>query len=214
MNLLAPVLYLFDWRGVLARGVYRRNLAILYLTNALLIRLHLFTGGSLVVWGAVVLAIGLSFDARRFHDMGFSAAWIVWIYLIGGGFICVAIVVLPDLGDYVPRPTDPGLRRIVDSLPWRIFIPIVVGSFLISVVRRIWLVTGPSMTTQNPYAKPQTLFWKAQEAEEGPDETAVQAIIDRRLEERRREALQGAPTPQPASATPLAARRQFGRRGL
>jgi uncharacterized membrane protein YhaH (DUF805 family) len=213
MNPLALVLYLFDWRGVLGRGAYRRNLAILYLSNALLIRLDLFAGESLIVWGAVVLAIGLSFDARRFHDMGFSAAWIVWIYLIGGGFICASIVLMPDLGDYVPRPTDPELRRIVDSLPWRIFIPIVVGAFLISVVRRIWLVTGPSLTVQNPYARQQARFWKAEEAE-GPDEAAIQTMIDRRLEERRREAPAPAPMPQPASASPPAARRQFGRRGL
>jgi uncharacterized membrane protein YhaH (DUF805 family) len=213
MNLIAPILYLFDWRGVLARGAYRRNLAVLYLTNALLIKLHLLHGGPLIVWAFAALAIGLSFDARRFHDMGFSAAWIVWIYLIGGGFICAAILILPDLGDHLPRPTDPGLRRIVDGLPWRVFIPIVVGGFLISVVRRIWLVTGPSLTTQNPYANPSVQLWKAEEAA-GPDEAAIQAMIEKRLAERRQEALAVAPAPLPTTAAGPVGRRQFGRRGL
>ncbi len=107
MNLTAILTYPFDWRGVLSRGDYRRNISILFLAGALITQasvssLKLIPGQG---FRAISVAVGLSFDARGAITISRrSAAWIIWANLIAAALAIVVFEFIPNALDYVPLP--------------------------------------------------------------------------------------------------------------
>lgn len=211
MSPTAILLYPFDWRGVLSRGAYRRNLSILVLAGLVINRLDLLPGTASLVWAAAAAAIGLSFDARRYHDMGRSAAWIVWANLIAAALTIAVFQFFPNMLDYVPlterwRPDAAGA-----AILGRFALPAVVGVILGNIAQSLWLASAPSASGDNPYAAPAARPRGAVAREDdGPDEATLQAIIDRHIAQR---PLEAPPAAARTSATPTGSPRQFGRRG-
>jgi len=214
MNPAAILLYPFDWRGVLSRAAYRRNLSILVLVGLVIDRLGLLSGTASLVWAVLAAAMGLSFDARRYHDMGRSAAWIVWANLIAAALTIAAFQFFPNMLDSVPLPErwrpDPDGEAILG----RVALPAVLGVVLGNIAQSLWLASAPSASGDNPYARPAARPRAAAAPEDdGPDEAALQAIIDRHIAQR---PFQARPVDAPAARTdaPLTGSpRPFGRRG-
>jgi uncharacterized membrane protein YhaH (DUF805 family) len=215
MNPIAIVIGLFDWRGVLGRAAYRRNLSILVLVNLLVERLDLFHGPAFYLWTALCFVMGLSFDARRYHDMGWSAAWLVWTNLIFGALIVVVFQFIPNVLDRVPILSVLGVDASAGPVFGRFVLPAIIGALGGSLFQSLWLAAASSMPGVNPYAMaPLASRRAAPNEDEGPDEAALQAIIDRHMAARQNEP---AATTRPSLARPAAPSptpRQFGRRGL
>jgi hypothetical protein len=214
MNPMTILLGLFDWRGVLSRAAYRRNLSILVLVNLLIGRLDLLHGPASEVWTVLSAAMGLSFDARRYHDLGRSAAWIVWANLIFGALAIVVFQFIPNVLDYVPLLAALGIDPNADVVFGRFVIPAIVGVVVGNIVQSLWLAYAPSMTGANPYAvSPGTSRRASQSDDDEPDEAKLQAIIDRHLAARSHEPVATAPSNIARPNAVGAAPRQFGRRG-
>ncbi len=216
MNPAAILFYPFDWRGVLGRAAYRRNLAVLVLVGLLVDRLDLLSGAASYGWTALAAAIGLSFDARRYHDMGRSAAWIVWANAIAAILAIVAFQFIPNVLDYIPLPEDwrPDSTGVV--VLGRFALPALVGLVVGNVAQSLWLATAPSAAGDNPYARAAASPRLADEGRgDGPDEAALQAMINRHIAKREVESrFAGASAAPPERASGFQARRrEFGRRG-
>jgi uncharacterized membrane protein YhaH (DUF805 family) len=212
----AKILFgLFDWRGVLSRAAYRRNLSILVLVGLLIDRLDFVNGPASYVWTALSVAMGLSFDARRYHDMGRSAAWIVWANLIFSALAIVFFQFIPNVLDYVPLLGALGVDSSADAVFGRFVIPAIAGVIVGNVFQSIWLATASTATGENPYAvvSRRSSASASQKDDDGPDEAALQAMIDRHLAAQRNEPVANI-SPPVQRPNPLgAAPRQFGRRG-
>jgi hypothetical protein len=210
MSLATIVLGLFDWRGVMSRAAYRRNISILVLVNLLIRRLDLLSGAAAFGWMALVTAIGLSLDARRYHDMGRSAAWIVWANLIAAAFAVAIFQFAPNILDAIPLPEDWRVDAAGAAIFGRLVIPALVGVIGGNIIQSVWLASAPSAAPANPYAAQEPASQRAARSEDGEalDEAALQAIIDRHVALRQNEAA------RPTAASLLNERpRQFGRRG-
>jgi uncharacterized membrane protein YhaH (DUF805 family) len=217
MNPLLLVIGLFDWRGAIGRAAYRRYLTILVLVNVLLRRLDLLHDAAFVVWTAAVWAVALSLNARRYHDMGRSAAWIVWANLIAAAATIVAFQFVPNLLDYLPLPESVRLDSGSHAVIGRFVLPAIVGAYIGNLFQAIWLANAQSCVGPNPYAEATPLFPSTlgRRDSEAADDKAAQAIIDRHLAARRSEASTVSPTAPPSPNAPssgVSAPRAFGRR--
>jgi hypothetical protein len=214
------ILALFDWRGTLARGAYRRNATILVLVDLILRRLDLLSGGALIAWTVLMWAVGFSLIARRYHDMGLSAAWIVWANLIAAALALIVFQFFPDALNAVPLPEwlRPG-----GQAGWvigRLVLPAAVGAAVGSLAQSLWLAWGPSYVGPNPYAGLAPPRASGRRDEGIAEEGAAQEIIERHLAARKSEPAE-TPAPPPAPKQSMAAPRRdpqvqrvFGRRGL
>ena len=208
MNLATIVLGLFGWRGVLGRAAYQRNLSILFLVNLIVGRLDLLSGAAAYGWLAAAVAMGLSFDARRYHDIGRSAAWIVWANVISVAAAIAIFQFIPNILDNIPLPEDWRLDHAVFG---RFVIPAVAGVVVGNFVQSLWLASAGSADEPNPYAAPARRFLTPDGDE--PDEAALQAIIDRHLAMRKLEIGPKAPLDPIARVATGDQHRRFGRRG-
>ena len=216
MNAAAILLYPFDWRGVLSRGAYRRNASILVLVGLIINRLDLLPGMASLVWTAAAAAMGLSFDARRYHDIGRSAAWIVWANLIAAALTIAAFQFFPNMLGSVPLPERWRPDAAGEAILGRFALPAFAGVILGNIAQSIWLASAPSAAGDNPYAhaaaRPRAA---AAPEDDGPDEATLQAIIDRHIAQRQFETAEAPAAPNRPSAGAFPAKaRQFGRRGL
>jgi multidrug transporter EmrE-like cation transporter len=214
MNPASLIVGLFDWRGTLARAAYRRNVAILVLVDLICRRLDLFSDDALIAWTAVIWAISLSFFARRYHDMGRSAAWIVWANLISAALALVAFQFFPNALDFVPLPDWLHLGGQAQWIFGRLVLPALVGAAVGSLAQSLLLAWGPSYVGPNPYAGLAPARTSARRDEGIAEEAAAQQIIERHLAARKDEPAEAlAPSPAPRQGMPPP-RRVFGRRGL
>jgi hypothetical protein len=207
------ILGLFDWRGVMSRAAYRRNLSILVVLNLLIRRLDLLSGAAAFGWMALVTAIGLSLDARRYHDMGRSAAWIVWVNFIAAALAVAIFQLVPNVLGAIPLPEGWRVDAAGEAIIGRLIIPALVGAIGGNLVQSVWLASAPSAPAANPYAALEAAGQRAPRDGDGEtlDEAALQAIIDRHLAMRQSET--ATPT-APSAGVGLNERpRQFGRRG-
>jgi hypothetical protein len=218
MNPARLLLGLFDWRGTLARAPYRRNVAILVLVDLICRRLGLLSDDALIIWTAVLWAISLAFFAKRYHDMGRSAAWIVWANLISAVVALVAFQVFPDALAFIPLPDwlHPGGQA--EWIIGRWVLPALVGVAVGSLAQSLWLAWGGSYPGPNPYATPTAPRREPSLREDASDaDAAAQAIIDRHLATRRGERAADAPAPSsgPTQVRPAPSpggQRVFGKR--
>jgi hypothetical protein len=196
MNPIAILLYPFDWRGVLSRADYRRNFSILVLTGALIKRLGLLPEAYPFVWTAIALAIGLSFDARRYHVIGRSAAWIVWANLIAAALAIVVFQFVPNAFDYIPLPEGWRPDAAGQAVLGRLALPALVGVLIGNVAQSLFLASAPSVTGDNPFARPAAARRREiEDRDDKPDEAALQAMIDRHMASRQVEPGQAASAP-------------------
>jgi len=216
MNLTAILLYPFDWRGVLSRAAYRRNISVLVLTGALIKRLGLLPDAYSLAWTALAFAIGLSFDARRYHDIGRSAAWIVWANLIAAALAIAAFQFVPNALNYIPLPRDWLPDAAGQAVLGRFALPAVVGVLIGNVAQSLFLVSARSLTGDNPYAlRTAAPRREIEDRDDRPDEAALQAMIDRHMASRQVEPRQASPSPLsgPPGGGLQSTPRAFGRRG-
>ena len=212
MNPAAILLGLFDWRGVLTKAAYRRNLSILVLVDLLIGRLDILSGPASYGWMALATAMGLSFDARRYHDMGRSAAWIVWANLLFAAFAIALFQFIPNVLDYIPLPEDWRVDAAGQAVFGRFVLPALIGAILGNVVQSLWLLAAPSATGPNRFAASVERSAANAGADE-PDEAALQAIIERHLAVRQNEPAKPAALEAPRQSVATERPRQFGRRG-
>lgn len=215
MNPTAILLYPFDWRGVLSRAAYRRNLSILVLAGALIKRLGVLPDAYPFAWTMIAVVIGLSFDARRYHDIGRSAAWIVWANLIAAVLAIVVFQFIPNALDYVPLPEDWRPDAAGQAVLGRFALPAVVGVLIGNVAQSLFLATAPSLAGDNPYAR-QAAVTRYEVRDDRPDEAALQAMIERHKAVQKDEPRQASPAPIPRMSAPASLLREprtFGRRG-
>jgi hypothetical protein len=212
MNPATILISLFDWRGVLNKAAYRRNLSILVLVNLLISRLDLLSGPASWGWTALGAAMGLSFDARRYHDMGRSAAWIAWANLISAALVILVFQFIPNVVDYIPLPADWRMDAAGQAVFGRFVLPAFVGVIVGNIIQSLWLASAPSLTTANSYAARAPARRASSEDDDEPDEAALQAIIDRHLAAEQtgpvRTVSANASRPNSVQGAP----RQFGRR--
>jgi uncharacterized membrane protein YhaH (DUF805 family) len=218
MNPTAILLYPFDWRGVISRAEYRRNLSILVLAGAVIKGLGLLPEAYPFAWTAIASAIGLSFDARRYHDIGRSAAWIVWANLIAAASAIVVFQFFPNVLDYVPLPEDWRPDAAGQAVLGRFALPAAVGVLIGNVAQSLFLASAPSTTGDNPYARAAAAQRRdVEDRDDKPDEAALQAMIDRHLAGRqgepRQASLSQASRARGGAGLQPAAPRSFGRRG-
>lgn len=219
MNPLTILIELFDWRRVLNRAAYRRNLSILVLVSLLVDTLGLFPGQTGYAWTAVTTVVGLSFDARRYHDMGRSAAWIVWANLIAAGFAIAVFQFFPNVLDALPLPEDWRVDAAGMAVFGRFVLPALVGLVVGNVFQSIWLAVAPSAVGPNPYVRAKPAGGRAEKDEDKPNEAAIQAMINRHLAQRQNEDARQSEAARPSGRViPLNVgagerARQFGRRG-
>jgi uncharacterized membrane protein YhaH (DUF805 family) len=217
MNPTAILLYPFDWRGVLSRAQYRRNFSILVLAGALISRLGLLPDAYSFAWTAISVAVGLSFDARRYHDIGRSAAWIIWANLIAAALAIVLFQFIPNALDYVPLPQDWRPDAAGQAALGRFALPAVVGVLIGNVAQSLFLASAPSAKGDNPYARQAPAPRRdVADRDDRPDEAALQAIIDRHMAVQKEEPRQASPAPIPRMSAPAGlprGQRTFGRRG-
>ena len=94
----------------------------------------------------------LSVTARRFHDAGFSALWLL-LYLVPIGSIIYSVVTTPvllKLSDDAYLPTNAELLQIATAL-----LPVLVTGFLISVFFFVvTLLPSKPHRAGNRFAKP------------------------------------------------------------
>jgi uncharacterized membrane protein YhaH (DUF805 family) len=216
MNPTAILLYFFDWRGVLSRADYRRNFSILVLTGALIRRLGLLPAGYALAWTLLAFVIGLSFDARRYHDTGRSAAWMVWANLIAAAVAIVVFQFIPNVLDYIPQPED-GPDAASQAVLGRFVLPAFVGVLIGNVAQSLYLAFAPSAAGDNTYVRQAPVRRRdIEDREDKPDEAALQAMIDRHMANRQAEPRQASPSPIPRMTSVAGAQsapRSFGRRG-
>lgn len=217
MNLTAILLYPFDWRGVLSRADYRRNISILFLTGAIIKRLGLLPDAYSLAWTAIAIAIGLSFDARRYHDIGRSAAWIVWANVIAAVLAIVVFQFIPNALDYVPLPEDWRPDAAGQAVLGRFALPAVVGVLIGNVAQSLFLASARSVAGDNPYARQVVVSRRdVEDRDDRPDEAALQAMIERHKARQGEEPRQASPAPGPRMSAPMGSQpgqRAFGRRG-
>jgi hypothetical protein len=217
MNPTAILLYVFDWRGVLSRGDYRRNISILFLVGALVRQLGLLPDAHSFAWTAIAIAIGLSFDARRYHDMGRSAAWIVWANLIAAALAIVVFQFIPNALDFVPLPEDWRPDAAGQAVLGRFALPALVGALIGNVAQSLFLASARSLAGDNPYARQAVTSRRdVEDRDDRPDEAALQAMIDRHKARQKDEPLPASPAPSPRASAPAGFQREqrtFGRRG-
>ena len=217
MNPTAILLYPFDWRGVLSRAAYRRNISVLVLAGALIKRLGVLPDAYHFAWTMVAVVIGLSFDARRYHDIGRSAAWIVWANVIAAVLAIVVFQFIPNALDYVPLPEDWRPDAAGQAVLGRFALPAVVGVLIGNVAQSLFLASAPSLAGANPYVR-QTAVQRrdVEERDERPDEAALQAMIERHKALQNEEPRRASPAPIPRMSAPAGLPREprtFGRRG-
>jgi hypothetical protein len=213
MNPANLLLGLFDWRGTLARAAYRRNVAILVLVDQILRRLDLLSDSALIVWTALLWAIGLSFIARRYHDMGQSAAWIVWANLVAAALALAVFQFFPNALDFVPLPDWLHLGGQAQWIFGRLVLPALVGAAVGSLAQSLWLAWGASYAGANPYAAPagpRRSLGPREDVSEG--DAAAEAIIERHLAASRSERAAETPSTQVTPAPGPGGQRVFGRR--
>jgi uncharacterized membrane protein YhaH (DUF805 family) len=215
MKPAALLIGLFDWRGTLAPRAYRRNLVILVLVDLIARGLGLLQDEALIAWTAGVGAVSLSLGARRYHDMGRSTAWLVWVNLISAGLALVAFQFVPNALNDIPLPDSLGLDAQAQWVVGRLVVPSIVGAVIGNLLQSVWLMRAPSLVGPNPYAAPRAISpLPGRRDDEPADEASAQAIIDRHLAARLSKPvaapsamlLRNAPPPNPAGP------RAFGRR--
>lgn len=107
--------FLFDWRGRIARGPYRIAILVLALFVASLELAPQSLHGLLVGALGLQLVVQAALDAKRLHDIGFSAVWIAITSLgcIAGAAILAAQSpeVLAMLGRHAEEVLGPAADR-------------------------------------------------------------------------------------------------------
>ncbi|MFV0280732.1 MAG: DUF805 domain-containing protein [Rhodoblastus sp.] len=197
--------FLFDWRGRIARGPYRLAVLVLALLVAALElapdELHRLLVGVLILQ----LIVQAALDAKRLHDIGFSARWVV---MSGLGCIAGAAVLAtlsPDmlalLGQHVGEILGPAADK---SGP----LAVVLAGLEASALLRTSLLWIPkSNAGGNVYN--HTPGRRGAGAVETAPSLDADALIVRALAAQAR-AARGMQIPRPNAVASGAARKAFG----
>ena len=203
--------FLFDWRGRIDRTTYRVALLALVLIHKLFDVVPDHMPAMALFFLALKFVINMALDAKRLHDTGASAIWIVGSDLIGMAGVFALMqsgVVNPKLlaaaYDQLLMLGDSGV-----SLPPWLLGGVAVGT----VLRSPWLAYAPSSKGANAFDfNPRAGLLQTHDVE--PDIDA-EAIIARALAERN--AASRTPVPRPQVVMPRPAgpgsTRTFGKRG-
>jgi uncharacterized membrane protein YhaH (DUF805 family) len=203
---------LFDWRGRVGRRTYRAGLLVTVLLNQTVAYATDASQTTRLALTGLSFTIVLALEAKRFHDIGLSAAWIFWVNLATVPLGLIAQAAMPDVL---------GLLASTHALPLNALLPdirflpgAVLGLALGSTVKGVWLSFAPSRADENAYAP-------AEAADGAAPDAALADALDRVIAERNTSSI-----PQPAAQSsmprihPLGTpssrpqRRSFGKRGL
>jgi len=178
--------FLFDWRGRIGRGPYRIAILILaLLVGALQLapdHLHKLLVGVL----AAQLVVQAALDAKRLHDIGFSAAWVPGVSVAG---VCAAAALAAVSPEALVLAGRPVLDILGPAAAAGGPLAIAVAGLWAGAALRAALLWHPnSNAAGNRYA-----FAPGQgraEASEGDDRNAssAEALIAKALAEQKRQA--------------------------
>jgi uncharacterized membrane protein YhaH (DUF805 family) len=149
---LASLLWLlFDWRGCIGRVTYRVGLLVTVLVNEAVAYATDAPQTTRLALTALSFAIVLSLEAKRFHDIGRSAAWIVWVNLAALPIGLLIRATVPDIFDLLEvDETLPAISLLPQVWPVQ---GAVLGLALGSFVKGSWLSFARSTSGENAYAR-------------------------------------------------------------
>lgn len=200
--------FLFDWRGRIGRGPYRIAVLVLSLLVASLELAPQSLHGLLVGVLGLQLVVQAALDAKRLHDIGFSATWIAISSLgcIAGAAALAAQSpdVLALLAQHAREILGPAADK---SGPLTI---VLTGLEAAAVLRMSLLWTPKSNAAGDAYALAPAKDRRA--GFDAPESSAAgaDALIARALAEHK--ARGPAPVDDRAVRSPVGARKSFGAR--
>jgi uncharacterized membrane protein YhaH (DUF805 family) len=210
---LASLLWLlFDWRGRISRSTYRAGLLVTVLLNETVAYATDASQTTRLALTGLSFAIVLALEAKRFHDIGLSAAWILWVNLATVPIGLLVKAAAPDVFDIIASNHALPLNELLPDIR---FLPgAVLGLALGSTLKGVWLSFAASSTDENAYTR------ASREDKVAPD-AALADALDRVIAERKTTS-----TPQPPAHPPMskihppgtlssrAPQRSFGKRSL
>jgi uncharacterized membrane protein YhaH (DUF805 family) len=203
---------LFDWRSRISRGTYRAGLLVTVLLNETVAYATDASPTTRLALTGLGFTIVLALEAKRFHDIGLSAAWIFWVNLATVPLGLIAQAAMPDILNLM---ASNNVLPLNDLLPDIRFLPgAVLGLALGSAVKGVWLSFAPSGAGENAYGHAEA------EDKVAPDATLADAL-DRVIAERKTVSIPRPPAHPPMPkihplGTPSSRppQRSFGKRGL
>jgi uncharacterized membrane protein YhaH (DUF805 family) len=203
---------LFDWRGRISRGTYRAGLLLTILLNETVAYATDASQATRLALTGLSFTIVLALEAKRYHDIDRSAAWIFWVNLVTVPIGLLVKAAAPDVFDLIASNHALPLNDLLPDI--RLLPGAVFGLALGSMVKGVWLSFAPSSAGGNAYAH-------AQAADKVAPDAALADALDRVIAERKTTS-----TPQPRAQSSMpkipppgtlssrAPQRSFGKRGL
>lgn len=202
---------LFDWRGRIGRRTYRAGLLVTVLLNQTVAYATDASQTTRLALTGLSFTIVLALEAKRFHDIGLSAAWIFWVNLATVPLGLIAQAAMPDVLDLIASTHALPLNALLPDIR---FLPgAVLGLALGSTVKGVWLSFAPSSVGGNGDGPP--------EAADRLAPAALADALDRVIAERKTSSI---PQPPAQSSMPRIhplgtppsrqQQRSFGKRGL
>jgi uncharacterized membrane protein YhaH (DUF805 family) len=172
---LANLLWLlFDWRGCISRGTYRIGLLVAVLLNQGIAYGTDAPQTTRLALSALSFVMVLALEAKRFHDIGRSAAWILWVNLATLPIGLLIRAAVPDIFE---------LLEADETLPMVSLLPqvwpvqgAVLGLALGSFAKGLWLSFARSTHGLIVYAR-------VTEADKVPADPGLASALERALAE-------------------------------
>lgn len=201
---------LFDWRGRISRSTYRAGLLMTVLLNEAVTYGTDAPQTTRFVLTALSVVIVLALEAKRFHDIGRSAAWILWVNLATLPIGLLIRAAVPDIFDLVDVTETLPVIRLLPEV-W--FVQgALLGLALGSSVKGLWLSFAPSTKDESAYAP--VARENAPRANHGLSDALDRAIAERGSGPLPQPAAAVADRPSPGAPASHAPQRSFGKRGL
>ncbi len=205
--------FLFDWRGRLRAGPYRLSMIILGVTVAALHIVPFHNPNLLVFIAGTQLFIQASLDAKRLHDAGLSAIWVLLTSAAG-------IALFAALHIYQPELTPMLMERLATQIGPQAQSPFVFvvfsGLAVTAGFRTTFLSARGSQEAGAIYEHDPLARVKAAGDGDKPkldaDALIAKALEEKRLQDAAAAMRQAAAPRAPSGSGALGARKAFGRR--
>jgi uncharacterized membrane protein YhaH (DUF805 family) len=178
--------FLFDWRGRIGRSPYRIAWLVVALFAAALDYLPTGMGAFLLGFAALQLIVAAALDAKRLHDIGLSALWLVATSVAGVAVAAFLVDSSPALAHALSEKLAGPIGARAAASP--LVCIVVAGLGLGAAVRSPFLWTlgsraGGAAYEHDPRARAEEAGAVDGATIAGADAAIAQALIDRRLQQ-------------------------------
>lgn len=206
----AFVWFLFDWRGRIGRSAYRRAVLVLAVVVAALQIAPEKLRPVLVGVLALQIVVQAALDAKRLHDIGMSASWVVATSVVGVAAAAGLGMGFPEAMQLMTGSLRDAVGPTLAAVPGLAIVASGLGGAALARSTLLWMPNGNA--AGDAYAHDPLQGRRAAAAADTPASLDADAAIARALAERAR-ALSEKRDEMRAAARPAAgARKTFGRR--